>query len=183
MPRDPRRESLLPGSTNFHTNAHAQLISRITTEDEFRNFVTADASHVTQAFEAYQWLRNEYQEGVESYNQLLEDKKAAEKDNNRLRNERDEQKERVLRMEGALTYVEGQVAELQSKQHRQPPPPPPPSNQAMNSDTQATPTQTQAMPPPAMPSESTSTGESKKIVVVPDPPIFNGKEKDISYDH
>ena len=42
-----------------------------------------------------------------------------------------------------------------------------------------------AILPPATPPESTLIRESKKIVVVPDPPIFNGdgKEKKVLYDH
>ena len=61
------------------------------------------------------------------YNQLLKDKKAVDEGNSRLKQERDEQRESVLRMEGALTYVEGQVAKLQAKQCREPTSQPPPS--------------------------------------------------------
>lgn len=41
------------------------------------------------------------------------------------------------------------------------------------------------MPPPATLLKSTLVGESKKIVVIPDPPIFNRdeKEKEVLYDH
>ncbi|MCJ1264007.1 hypothetical protein MMC22_003878 [Lobaria immixta] len=168
----------------YYVNATGRTAKEFAvTEDEFRTCV-ADASHIKQAFEAYEWLRNEHEEGVELYNQLLREKEAVDEDNSRLREERDEQKERVLRMEGALTYVERQVAELQAKQQRQPTPPPPPSDQATNSNTRQV-TPPPVTPPPATPSESTSTGEGKKIVVVPDPPIFNGdvKEKETSYDH
>lgn len=63
MPRDPRRKSLLQGSVN----PHARLIISINTAGEFQSFV-ADASHATQAFEAYQWLRNEQKEEVVAYN-------------------------------------------------------------------------------------------------------------------
>ena len=84
-------------------------------------------------------------------------------------------------MEGALTYVKGQVAELQAKQHCEPTPQPPPNNQTMP----LPPVPPQATPPPTTLLESTLVGESKKIVVVPDPPIFNGnvKEKEVLYDH
>ena len=100
---------------------------------------------------------------------MLENNETLEEDNSRLRHEVEEQKERVLRMEGVLTYVEEQVAELRANRNAQPPPPPPPEDQAT--------------PPPATPSETTSTGKSKKIVVVPDTSVFDGKEKEISYDH
>ena len=134
----------------------------------------ADASHITQAFEAYQWLRSELEEGVTAYNQLLENNGTLKEDKSKLRHKVDEQKERVLRMEGALTYVKEQVADLRANRNAQPPPPPPPGDQA---------TPPPATPPPATPSETTSTGENKKIVVFPDPPVFDGKEKEILYDH
>lgn len=57
---------------------------------------------------------------MKTYNQLLRDKKAVNKDNSKLRQERDEQKKSILRIKEALTYVEGQVAELQVKQHCKP---------------------------------------------------------------
>lgn len=40
------------------------------------------------------------------YNQLLRDKEAVDENNSRLRQEKDEQKESVLKMKGALTYIE-----------------------------------------------------------------------------
>ena len=43
---------------------------------------------------------------METYNQLLKDKEAMDEDNSKLRQKRDEQKESVLRIEGAFTYVE-----------------------------------------------------------------------------
>ena len=55
------------------------------------------------------------------YNQLLKDK-------NRLRQERNAQKESILKMKRALTYVKGQVAKLQAKQRCEPTPQPPPNN-------------------------------------------------------
>ena len=85
-------------------------------------------------------------------------------------------------MERALTYVKGQVAELQAKQHHEPTPQPSPNNQTSPSN-QVTPPPATSLPAP--PSEPTSVGKSKKIVVIPDPPIFNGdvKEKEVSYDY
>ena len=50
------------------------------------------------------------------YNQFLRDKKAVDENNSKLRQERNEQKESVLRMEHALIYVEKQVAKLLVKQ-------------------------------------------------------------------
>lgn len=49
---------------------------------------------------------------VESYNKLLTDKKIVDEDNSQLKQEIDEQKEWVLKIEGALTYVERQVTKL-----------------------------------------------------------------------
>ena len=111
------RNTLLP------VNLQAWLIISFNTKDEFRNFL-ANTSHVKEAYKAYKWLWNKYEEGVEMYNQLLRDKKAMDEDNSRLRQERNKQKESVLRMEKALTYVEEQVAKLQAKQHCKPPPQP-----------------------------------------------------------
>ena len=79
-------------------------------------------------------------------------------------------------MERVFTYIEAQVAKLQAKQCCEPTPQPPLSHQTM-------------LPPPmlspATPSKPMSIGESKKIVIVLDPPIFNedGKEKKVLYDH
>ena len=73
-------------------------------------------------YKAYKWLWKEYEKGVETYNQLLRDKKAMDKDNSRLKQERDKQKENILRMERILTYVEEQVTELQAKQRCEPTP-------------------------------------------------------------
>ena len=116
------------------------------------------------------------------YNQLLKDKEAVDEYKNRLRQKRDTQKESVLRMKRALTYVKRQVAKLQAKQRREPTPQPSPNDQTPPSN-QATPPSATSLPAP--PSEPTSVGKSKKIVVVPDPSIFNGdvKEKEVSYDH
>lgn len=46
------------------------------------------------------------------YNQLVRDKKTVDKNNNRLRQERDEQKKSVLRMKEAFTYIEGKMTKL-----------------------------------------------------------------------
>ena len=156
-------------------NPQAQLIISLNTQDEFRNFL-ADARYVKEAYKAYKWFWKEHEDGVEMYNQLLRDKKAVDENNSRLRQEKNEQKKSVLRMKGAFTYVERQVAKLQAKQHCEPTPQPPPNNQTMLP---------QATPPPATPSEPILVGESKKIVVVPDPPIFNGdrKEKKVLYNY
>lgn len=114
------------------------------------------------------------------YNQLVRDKKTVDKNNSRLRQEKDEQKKSVLRMKRAFTYIEGKVAELQAKQHCEPTPQPSLSNQA-------TPPPITLSLPLVTPLEPTSVRESKKIVVVPDPPIFSEdgkeKEKEVSYDH
>lgn len=61
---------------------------------------------------------------VESYNKLLTDKKVVDEDNSQLKQEIDEQKEWVLKIEEALTYVERQVTKLQNKQYCQSLPPP-----------------------------------------------------------
>lgn len=113
------------------------------------------------------------------YNQLLRDKEAMDEDNSRLRQKRDEQKENVLRIERALTYVKRQVAELQTKQRRELTPQPLPNDQTISPPT----TPLQATLLPATPLESTLIGENKKIVIVPDPPIFNEDGKKISYNH
>ena len=116
---------------------------------------------------------------METYNQLLKDKKAVDKDNSRLRQEKDEQKESVLKIKGAFTYIEGQVAKLQAKQRHEPTPQPPLNNQIMLPPTILL----QVTSPPATPLESTSVGESKKIVVILNPPIFNRDGKEILHDH
>ena len=133
-------------------------------------------NHVKKAYKAYKWLQNKHEKGVKRYNQLLKNKKAIDEDNSRLRQKQDEQKKSILRMEKALTYVEEQMVELQTKQHCKPTPLPPSSTQAMPPP---------AMPPPATLLEPTLIGESKKIIVVSDPSIFNGdkKEKKGLYDH
>ena len=115
------------------------------------------------------------------YNQLLKDKKAVNKDNSRLRQEKDKQKKSILRMEEAFTYVEGQVTKLQAKQRCEPISQSPPSNQV----TLPPAISSVSTPPSATLSEPTLVGESKKIVIIPDPPIFNDnlKENEILYDH
>ena len=53
------------------------------------------------------------------YNQLLRDKEIVDEDNSRLKQEKNEQRKSVLRMKGVFTYVEGQMAKLQAKQHHE----------------------------------------------------------------
>lgn len=151
-------------------NSYAQLIISLDTKDKFKNFL-ANASHVKKVYKVYKWLWKEHEEGVETYNQLLRNKNVVNKDNSRLRQERNEQKKNILKMKGAFTYVEEQVAELQAKQYCKSTLQPSLSNQATLL--------------PATPSEPTLVRENKKIVVVPDSLIFNGdeKEKKVLYDH
>ena len=106
MPCYSRCKTLVP------VNPQAWLIISLNIKDAFRNFLANDTSHVKKAYKAYKWLCNKYEEGVVLYNQLLKDKETMNENNNRLRQEKDVQRESVLRMEGALTYVEEQVAEL-----------------------------------------------------------------------
>ena len=68
------------------------------------------------------------------------------------------------------------MAKLQAKQYCEPTPQPFSSNQAMLLP---------ITPLPVIPLEPMLVRKSKKIVVVPDPLIFNKdkKEKEVSYDH
>lgn len=113
------------------------------------------------------------------YNQFLRNKKTMDEDNSRLRRERNEQKESILRIERAFTYVKRQVAKLQAKQHYEPTPQPFSNNQTMPSPT----TLPYITPPLVISLEFTLVEESKKIVVVPDPPIFNENGKEVLYNH
>ena len=108
IPRYLCRKTLVP------VNPQAWLIISLNIKNAFRNFL-ADASHIRKAYEAYKWLRNKHKERVKTYNQLLKNKKAVDEDKSRLRQESDAQKESVLKMEEALTYVKGYMAELQAK--------------------------------------------------------------------
>lgn len=113
------------------------------------------------------------------YNQLLKNKAAMDEKNKKLLQEVEDQKAKILKMEGALTYVEDQLTELQTNQNTCPlllthnPPPPPNSSQQS------------ILLPLDTPSDATTAGKSKKIVIVLDPLIFKEKidEKDILYNH
>lgn len=101
----------------------------------------------------------------------MEEKQVLKEENNRLEKEVKEQKQGVTRMERALNYVEEQLTTLRAA----PPQQPQRSQQAnpslLSGDTMQFP------PPSGTPSNSISSGRSRKTMKISDPPIFDESEK------